>query len=1118
MRILFSTCSAPQYMAPPVLSDEQVNCGPFFPEVIIDGRVFSLTTPKGEYDLAALAARLPEEQQPDVVVCLVDSSWYSVPKNLAAFKCPKVALIADTHHMAQPLVGMIKYLRTELFDRNIFLYTRHHLELFRAAHVPNLAWLPGLTFPHRDDVVQGYRRADRAKSIALIGQSSHLYRRRLAMAGAVARAGLPLNFREGSQRDSLECYGRSLIGLNATANADLNLRAIEITASGAMMLMDRLAPESGISSLWQEGREYVGFESAEELVRHACYYLDKPEEAARIGANGARWFDQQLNATRRRQLFDQLVHDGREDPLFALPAPSKFVRSPFGGNTVRYVAGLAVLEHIQKLHSATEIVRVQVDKTVPADFLTLCQTLPRVRVTSDPAETESPDYLVISAARRGEYWGRSFPRIWFWDADTAHLAQITEEAAAAGMSLLREGVAFYGLAVAEAQPPVDRLAMQARQKLQVCDAGAAFALARQAFEQHSDSLEAILVIAEVALENGKTDLFAKMLRAAEKAAPDDARAALLGLAARQPGARQSPADRMLSVATRHMGDAQLVAAHDLATRACKLEPTLPAAWFWLGHISIRLARQKIGAERLELRAAGRAALRQAMQLAPARADIVAELAHSLWEDGQLADASEAFDKAVAIEPLEAGYWNSWARVLLAGGDADRAVEILMRAVDMHPTNSALKELLERAALPPAPQAPSASRGNGTGLKILFISSEFPPDTGFGGIGTYVAHVAQALVARGNQVTVLSRSISGADTESTIDGVRVVRLVTRQAPAEFWHEPFDGQAAARAREHYDRAYTVALALQADPSLRADIIEAADWAGEAAMVRAVCPDTPYIVKFHTPAKLVFGWNGAGVSGDFVNALHALENVAVSNASGFTSPSRWLAPQVEKLFGLDDGTVEVVANPYVPQGACASPRKANRSVLYVGRLEARKGIMEAIEPMVRLLRSLPDVRWRLAGADTQSGPGGSSMRTAVLERMPSDVRGRVDMLGPLNREQLSVELASAGVVLLPSRKENFPYACLEAMAAGAPVVGSLNGGMAEMITQGRTGLLVDPAQSESVYDATLRVLEQPFFAGALGAAGSESVLTNYRPEVVAPLVENHYRRVIANFKPSP
>jgi len=400
------------------------------------------------------------------------------------------------------------------------------------------------------------------------------------------------------------------------------------------------------------------------------------------------------------------------------------------------------------------------------------------------------------------------------------------------------------------------------------------------------------------------------------------------------------------------------------------------------------------------------------------------------------------------------------------------------------------------------------------LKILFISSEFPPETGFGGIGTYVAHLAPALAARGHAVTVLSRTLGKTDTEARIDGVRVVRVADRAAPAEVWQAPFDPRAAKLAKSHYDRAFTVALALQEDPSLAdVDLIEAADWGGEAALVRALLPDVPYVVKFHTPAKLVFGWNESGVSSAFVDALHTLESIAVRNALGFTCPSRWMIPACEKLFELPAGHVRAIPNPYAAGPAIPRRAASERRVLYVGRLEARKGVVEAVAPMCRVLRALPDVHWRLAGADTTSGRGGASMKSALLARIPDDLRARVHFLGALDRAALGDELACANAVLLPSRHENFPYACLEAMAAGNAVVASRNGGMAEMIDDGRTGLLVDPKEAGSVIDALLRVLEQPFFAEELGRAAASSVHARYRPDVVAPLVEEHYLRVLAS-----
>jgi len=105
-------------------------------------------------------------------------------------------------------------------------------------------------------------------------------------------------------------------------------------------------------------------------------------------------------------------------------------------------------------------------------------------------------------------------------------------------------------------------------------------------------------------------------------------------------------------------------------------------------------------------------------------------------------------------------------------------------------------------------------------------------------------------------------------------VTVLRLVTREVPAGFCQAPFRSDHAIAAKPFYDRGFTVATAFeQVSGVAEADIIESPEWAEEAALLRLVT-DTPYSVRFHTPARLIFAWNGAGVSDTFVEALHNLE----------------------------------------------------------------------------------------------------------------------------------------------------------------------------------------------------------------------------------------------------
>ncbi len=411
-------------------------------------------------------------------------------------------------------------------------------------------------------------------------------------------------------------------------------------------------------------------------------------------------------------------------------------------------------------------------------------------------------------------------------------------------------------------------------------------------------------------------------------------------------------------------------------------------------------------------------------------------------------------------------------------------------------------------------------------KIAIISAEYPPETAAGGIGTYAATVAPALARAGCEVTVVSRSLNGSDSLEQRDGVRLLRLVDLAPPEGFWAAPFEQAHVRAAQDYYQRAYTVAVAFMTMPELAGnELIEVADWGGEGALLRAALADTPIVVRFHTPARLVARWNGVGQGADrgFWDALHALETMAVSNASAWTCPSQWMARPCEELFGLVPGSVQAIPNPFdaaafaATTGAAAaighiSPNAVRGSdIVTIGRVEARKGVVEGAHAIAKVLALLPEARWVLAGADTRTAPDGGSMARFLRALLPEDLRGRVVVTGSLPREQLPALLSHAGVVFLPSRHENFPYTCLEAMATGAPVVASKHGGMAEMVQNGWSGLLSDPADADATAKALLRVLLQPCVAETLGR-GAAAAVKRFDPDAVAARLHAQYANTVA------
>ena len=98
----------------------------------------------------------------------------------------------------------------------------------------------------------------------------------------------------------------------------------------------------------------------------------------------------------------------------------------------------------------------------------------------------------------------------------------------------------------------------------------------------------------------------------------------------------------------------------------------------------------------------------------------------------------------------------------------------------------------------------------------------------------------------------------------------------------------------------------------------------------------------------------------------------------------------------------------------------------------------------------------------------------RSAYLKQLiPPELRSQFRFHGHKPRAAMAAYLARARLVVVPSRWDNYPYTCMEAMASGVPVLATRAGGMAEMIESGTSGWLVDSADPASLQETAAQAL---------------------------------------------
>lgn len=157
--------------------------------------------------------------------------------------------------------------------------------------------------------------------------------------------------------------------------------------------------------------------------------------------------------------------------------------------------------------------------------------------------------------------------------------------------------------------------------------------------------------------------------------------------------------------------------------------------------------------------------------------------------------------------------------------------------------------------------------------------------------------------------------------------------------------------------------------------------------------------------------------------------------------------------------------VIEEIVPEGDGHNP-DSNPYLLYFGRLSAEKGVDLLIRAFASARPSLPD-EWRLKIAGTGS-------MEEELKRITSEsgVSDRVDFLGYQTGAPLRSLIAGALWSIVPSTwRENMPYSIVESLVAGTPVIGSDIGGIPELVTDGKTGLLCRACSVEDLSRALVR-----------------------------------------------
>jgi glycosyltransferase involved in cell wall biosynthesis len=378
------------------------------------------------------------------------------------------------------------------------------------------------------------------------------------------------------------------------------------------------------------------------------------------------------------------------------------------------------------------------------------------------------------------------------------------------------------------------------------------------------------------------------------------------------------------------------------------------------------------------------------------------------------------------------------------------------------------------------------------MKIAFVNQPWTiaaPARGGDSIGIWTYQVARRLASRAEITVYGCKHSRYSSTDYIEEGIRYRGISSKidKLLLPFWQKLDRWEISSAKRpiytsELYYRNYFVKVARELS-SQQIDIIHIHSFFSYLPIFRRLNPNAKIILHMHC---------------EWLSLLDRkmVENYIV-NADRIIGCSEFISERIRQKFPqLADRTQTVFngvdTNYFVGNEIYRDNHDRDKqNILYVGRISPEKGIHDLIDSFKEVVKHYPGVILNLVGGETNAAkefvirinddplvtelisffPG--SYLEKLKNRIPPNLSDRINFVGNIEQEKLLKYYWDADILVNPSLSEAFGMSLAEAMATNLPVIGTRVGGMTSVIEEGKTGLLVEPANPSALAKAILELL---------------------------------------------
>ncbi len=416
------------------------------------------------------------------------------------------------------------------------------------------------------------------------------------------------------------------------------------------------------------------------------------------------------------------------------------------------------------------------------------------------------------------------------------------------------------------------------------------------------------------------------------------------------------------------------------------------------------------------------------------------------------------------------------------------------------------------------------------MKIAIVTPEFVSETDFdGGLANYTHRLAKSLIQLGHQPVVFVKSFE--NTKIIFDGIDVYRVEVEKYDIWIYSNKYLCKPyLIMKRLLYNRTpwrnleikyglkiQSFQLNKQLKEINKSEQFEIVHYAHLGGVGYYKPLDIPCVARLSSSTSLCQQFGGYGAPDKEIMYQEKLEFKALKKMDGIFGPSRMIASITEKEINKK---IEIIETPYVEESAALDSSlyeqqlKDKKYLLFFGSIGLIKGSGTIAEIIYDVLQQHPHLYFVFVGKSLHSSDKSMNMIQYIKHRSKEHAN-RIIHFDKTPHNKLYPIISNSLFCVLPSRMDNFPNTCIEAMAHSKIVIGTLGNGFEQLINDGDSGFLIKVDNHKQLLETINKVL-------SLSQEEKKRIENNalqrvelLKPEKVVVQLIDFYKKIINNFK---